>query len=266
MVIVALGWLPDTWVSQVFLQNLNTRQTRLLSDKTEPSSAPSVHHPCAPCNNPRPAGPSPLPGPDRAPTAAKQSSEVSAPLDVHKDYDLRLRAAYCQHPPRPPHFSHTPELFGKCHGVPGEINFDWHAAPTTYMKQYELRGSSVVLQPKPLRASRVRKQCIPSSLEYELDTSDPYHWCWRGIPGTEAGSFKVVEGASHGVAARRLPLPPSDPTIEQCKPSDSPRVFLTYDEEIPDETRSATDGSPSDESSRSGTEAICAKHDTALES
>ena len=61
---------------------------------------------------------------------------------------------------------------------------------------------------------------------FRFNPKDPYHWRWTAIPGTAAGPDDWVDGTYHGVAARRAPLPPSDPTIEQFQAHQDVILYL----------------------------------------
>lgn len=67
---------------------------------------------------------------------------------------------------------------------------------------------------------------------FTLDASDPQHWAWCAVPGSEAPPCALVAGALHQVATYAdVTIPPSDPTIEQFNPGGGPvSLFLVEDQ------------------------------------
>jgi hypothetical protein len=60
---------------------------------------------------------------------------------------------------------------------------------------------------------------------FAVDRSDPGHWRWVPVPGSEAGDDDLVGGSSHQIAMRRGACP-SDPTIEQFDPAIEWRLYV----------------------------------------
>ncbi len=146
--------------------------------------------------------------------------------DIHQDFDLAFRDAYHQGRANGVPFSYQFHYAGLCLGVlkaAESLSAAAWAQPAagqapaeSYVQEYDLHSCHARVQwPDDYQWFQGKRRRIPGTPAFKLDRSNPYHWKWALIPGTEAGPDDWVDGTYHGVAARKAPLPPSDPTIEQ---------------------------------------------------
>ena len=161
------------------------------------------------------------------------------PLDInpHQDFDLAFRDAYHHGRANGVPFSYQPHQAGLCLGVLKAMESltaaAWgsdsaeQAPMESYVQRYDLHGCHARVQwPDDYQWFQGERKRIPGTPAFRFDPSSPYHWKWVAIPGTEAGEADWVDGTYHAVAARRAPLPPSDPTIEQFQKHQDVILYL----------------------------------------
>jgi hypothetical protein len=100
-----------------------------------------------------------------------------------------------------------------------------------FATQYGMRGVVALVQPAPDGSSNVQWRRVVGSPVFQLDASDPLHWVWSAVPGSNAVKGNVCIGGLHQVAVfSDVTLPPSDPTIEQFNPGAGPvSLFIIED-------------------------------------
>ncbi|KAK9826313.1 hypothetical protein WJX74_008045 [Apatococcus lobatus] len=146
-------------------------------------------------------------------------------VDLHRDFDLAFRDAYHRSRANGTPFTYQPQQAGLCTGVPKAVDaiseladskFSGNPAFESYVQTCGLHSCHARIQwPDDYQWYQGPRRRIPGTPAFRFNPSNPYHWNWTAVPGTEAGENDWAEGTYHGVAARTAPLPPSDPTIEQ---------------------------------------------------
>lgn len=121
-------------------------------------------------------------------------------------------------------FQHQPHLIGTCGAVAGPagslVRYRLtNAMAHEFATQHDMCAVVALVHPAPRGSSILQKMRVAGSPEFRLDTTDPLHWKWHAVPGSEAVEGTMASGGMHQVAVYSdVTIPPSDPTIEQFNP------------------------------------------------
>lgn len=98
-----------------------------------------------------------------------------------------------------------------------------------FATQYGMRGVVALVQPAPDGSSNVQWRRVVGSPVFQLDASDPLHWVWSAVPGSNAVKGNVCIGGLHQVAVfSDVTLPPKLSHHRAIQSWGRPGVFVYH--------------------------------------